>query len=85
MVDGAVFAFAEGTDPEVLVILEARRDADHPEGRWSYSVARMTSPGVEVRLGDPVVWSGLPYWNNPRSRDDAYGEAYLGLLKGPGE
>lgn len=85
VIDGAVFAFAEATDPEALLILEARRDPDHPEGRWFFSVARMTSPQAEIRLGESLVWTGLPYWSNPRSRDDPYSEAYLGLFEGPGE
>lgn len=78
VIDGAVFAFAEATDPEALLILEARRDESHPDGVWMFSVARMTSPQVEFRLGEKLLWTGLPYWNNPRSRDDAYVEAFEG-------
>ncbi len=77
--DGAVFAFVEATDPEVILILEARRAEAHPDGRWLFSLARMTSPGVEVRLGDRVVWSAPPYWKNPRSPIDSYVEAYEGV------
>ena len=83
VIDGAVFAFAETTDPEALLLLEARRDEAHPEGRWMFSVARMTSPKVEVRLGDELLWTGLPYWNNPRAKDDPYVEAYEGVFDGP--
>ncbi len=82
VLDGAVFAFAEATDPEALLILEARRDDSHPDGVWMFSVARMTSPQVEVRMGDRLLWTGLPYWNNPRSKEDAYVEAFEGVYQG---
>ena len=85
VIDGAVFAFAEATDPEALLILEARRDDAHPDGVWMFSIARMTSPQVEFRLGDRLVWTGLPYWNNPRSKQDSYVEAFEGVYAGKPE
>jgi hypothetical protein len=85
VIDGAVFAFAEATDPEALLILEARRDPSHPDGLWTFSFARMTSPQVEVRLGDRLLWTGLPYWNNARSEEDAYVEAFEGVYQGKEE
>ena len=85
VIDGAVFAFAEATDPEALLLLEARRDESHPDGVWMSSVARMTSPQVEVRLGDNLLWTGLPYWNNPRSKEDPYVEGYEGIFEGKPE
>jgi hypothetical protein len=81
-IDGAVFAFAEATDPEALLLLEARRDDAQPDGQWLFSFARMTSPQVEIRLDDRLVWTGLPYWNNARSKDDPYVEAYEGVYEG---
>lgn len=53
--DGTLFAFVMGTDPEVLLLLEAVER----EGRvvWQYALARATSYAVEVSLGDAVVWS----------------------------
>lgn len=81
VVDGAVFAFAEATDPEGLLILEDRRDDANPDGRWFFSFARMSSPQTEFRLGDALLWTGPPYWTNPRSREDPYSEAYLGLFE----
>jgi hypothetical protein len=85
VIDGAVFAFAEATDPEALLILEARRDDSHTDGVWMFSVARMTSPQVEFRLGDQLLWTGLPYWTNARSKEDPYVEAYEGVYEGKEE
>jgi len=54
-IDGAVFAFVQGTDPEAILLLEAV----HPDGRprWQYAFARATSGGLEARLDKPVVWA----------------------------
>ena len=56
--DGALFAFALGTDPEVALMIESRPD---PAGvpRWEYALAPMTS--FEVRAS----WKGNPVWSLP--------------------
>lgn len=59
--DGAVFAFVQGTDPEVLMLLEAVRQGDR--SRWQYGFARATSGGLEARLGGQVVWSAGKFAN----------------------
>jgi hypothetical protein len=60
--DGAMFAFVMGTDPEVVLLLEAVER----EGRavWQYAVARATAYAVEASLGDEVIWS-VPSGPNP--------------------
>ncbi len=54
-IDGGVFAFVQGTDPEAILLLEAVR----PNGRlhWQYACARATSAGLEARLDKTVVWA----------------------------
>jgi hypothetical protein len=54
-VDGAVFAFVKGTDPEVLLALEAVPGEGGPT--WQYAFVRQTSGGVEARLGDEILWT----------------------------
>jgi hypothetical protein len=50
IVDGAVFAFANGTNPEIGVLLEADSD------RWRYGILRMTSTAAKVTLdGNEIV------------------------------
>lgn len=58
--DGAVFALAFGTDPEVLVLLEARkgRAADEPD-QWFYAFAPATSAQVVGRVDGVEVWNNL--------------------------
>jgi hypothetical protein len=53
-IDGGVFAFVQGTDPEAVLMLEASR-AKRPF-YWQYAFARATSGGLEARLDKTVVW-----------------------------
>lgn len=70
--DGAVFAFANGTNPEVLVLIEAVGD-DLKNARWQYSLARLGSAELHVALDGQEVWkrertpgvvgrAADPYW-----------------------
>jgi hypothetical protein len=53
--DGGMFAFVMGTDPEVVLLLEAvEREG---QAVWQHSFARATAYAVEALLGDEVVWS----------------------------
>jgi hypothetical protein len=54
LLDGAVFAFVEGTDPETLLLLEAVRVSSGHQ--WQYAPARRTSGALELRYRDKVVW-----------------------------
>ena len=55
LLDGAVFAYVQGTDPEAVLVLEAVRASD--SFRWQYAFARATSGGLEARLGTKIVWT----------------------------
>jgi hypothetical protein len=52
--DGALFAFVQGTDPEVLLLMEDVVLDNRP--RWQYAFARATSGALEARLGEQLVW-----------------------------
>jgi hypothetical protein len=54
-IDGGVFAFVQGTDPEALLLLEAVRQSGRP--RWQYAFARATASGLEARLDKTIVWT----------------------------
>ncbi len=55
--DGALFCFALGTDPEVLLILGSRTGKDGPD--WQYAFAPMT--GFELKAS----WKGTAIWSKP--------------------
>jgi hypothetical protein len=55
LIDGALFAYVQGTDPEIVLILEAIGTAE--KAAWRFAFARATSGGLEVKRGDRVVWT----------------------------
>jgi hypothetical protein len=55
LVDGALFAFAQGTDPEILLLLEAR-GTDKESRNWQYAVARMNMGDLDLKHAGEVVW-----------------------------
>ncbi len=52
---GALFAFCQGTDPEIILAIEARPAGD--AFRWHYACAGFSDLVLHVRLGDREVWS----------------------------
>jgi hypothetical protein len=81
--DGAVFAFAMGTDPEALLLLEVvKAGADAKEGiKWQYAFARRTSGELEARLDGKTVWKASRF---PRQRDPRLPHFTLGTPIPPG-
>lgn len=59
VIDGGLFAFVEGTDPEVWLILEAVESQG--SRTWRFALARMNIDAIRVRRGESVVqaWEGL--------------------------
>lgn len=55
LIDGAVFVLAHGTNPELLVQIEAQGTAQSP--RWRYSLARLGSAEMHVLLDGREVWT----------------------------
>jgi hypothetical protein len=59
LLDGALFAFAQGTDPQSLLLLEARRNGSKSE--WMFAFARSASGALDARYRGQVVWSVPKY------------------------
>jgi hypothetical protein len=59
VVDGALFALVttEGTDPEVVLVLEAREEDD--KTRWEYACGRFGVVSMHVKRKDKEVWSSV--------------------------
>jgi hypothetical protein len=77
ILDGALFGFAETTDPELLLLIEAKRDEPAAEAVWHFAVAKMTSSPVILSLDEKELWSGTGYWRNSRTPQDPYVEAMI--------
>jgi hypothetical protein len=55
VLDGTIWAFVQGTNPEVLLLVESRPAHDHTS-RWNYAFAAMTSYPAEVKRNGKSVW-----------------------------
>lgn len=56
VIDGAIFAFVVGTDPELFLLLEARADRKGI-ARWHAGCARFTNAPLTVRREGREFWS----------------------------
>jgi hypothetical protein len=65
VVDGALFAIVSeaGTDPEVLLVIEAREVAG--KLRWEYALGRFSDCEIHVSLKGKEVFSSIPSETNP--------------------
>jgi hypothetical protein len=65
ILDGAVFAFVTtaGTDPEALLVVEARKAASSDGPLWHYAMTRFTDVELWVRYKGKVVFTAplIPY------------------------
>lgn len=55
IVDGAVFILANGTNPEIILLLEATQMKDAPPS-WSYALIRTGSAELHVEIDGVEVW-----------------------------
>ncbi len=72
--DGALFAFALGTEPEAVLMIESRPD---PAGdlRWEYALAPMTSFEVKAFWKGKQVWT-LPWRKASKDPTDPFYDMY---------
>jgi hypothetical protein len=69
LLDGALFAFVQGTDPEALLMLEAvPSGSGEKDFEWEFAFGRRTSGWLEARYGDRIIWKAEknPEWRDPK-------------------
>jgi hypothetical protein len=66
--DGALYAFVLGTDPELLLLLECDLAAAKPE--WRFGAARMNRYQIHLKRKGETVWKVDAIKDN--SPEDAY-------------
>jgi hypothetical protein len=71
--DGALFAFVQGTDPEVVLVLEATHHAG--ESRWQYALNRRTPAALEADLDGQRIWTVPRSWGAP---DEVWCHGHVG-------
>lgn len=71
VLDGAMFVFVQGTDPEIWLLIEARQtDKGH---QWQYAVARMNSVKFVVKHQRREVWRvEIMPWRNVYKHQEPY-------------
>ena len=57
--DGALFTFANGTDPQGLLQLEARKTGE--AYKWQYAFARLATGAVIAKLGEKEIYTAEKY------------------------
>jgi hypothetical protein len=69
VVDGALFALISdaGTDPEVLLVVEAREDKG--KLKWEYACGRFSDWELHIERKEKEVWSSVPGPDNPFAHD----------------
>ena len=73
IIDGAVFAFVDATDPELLLVIEARREDDQVS--WVYAPARSRHDHIRLYSKDKMIWEAprlAPPWSNIRDPSRPY-------------
>ena len=66
--DGALYAFVIGTDPELLLLIECDTAAARPE--WRFGVGRMNRDAIRLKRRGETVWEAAATRNH--SLTDAY-------------
>jgi hypothetical protein len=69
VVDGALFTLvsSDGTDPEVLLVIEAKNDGG--KLRWEYACGRFSDRSLYVQRNEKEVWSSVLGGTNTRKHD----------------
>lgn len=75
LVDGALFAFVTSTDPEALLMIEARRNQPSAgDPAWEYAICRFTDLSLTVRRQGKEVFHAplIPYDADRQDPRDRY-------------
>jgi hypothetical protein len=73
--DGAIFSFASGTNPQVLLVIEARQAAG--KSTWKYGLVQLTGEEVVAQLDGQEVWKREGA--NPPAVRASYVNGYVSL------
>ena len=73
VLDGALFALVEGTDPEAFLMIEARATA-REQYEWQYAFARMNSCLLRLHRAEELLWEApeIPLRDTFDRPDKAY-------------
>lgn len=75
VIDGAVFVFAQGTNPEAILTLETYRDGDSTAFRYVFTPSTIYQ--VQAFLGDELVWDKPRYMRYGTQKGPYYAYPYI--------
>jgi len=81
---GGVYVFCQGTDTEVILLIEAHNiseSAERPEFEWRYAVAPFTDYQARVKFDKDEVWVSPPGQLNENGKPHYW--SYLGPMPKP--
>lgn len=64
IIDGAMFAMVHGTDPELIILVELRRNEKTKQEEYFYALAPMTSFELKVSRKGEQIWHKPPMASN---------------------
>ncbi len=71
VLDGSLFVFVQGTDPEVFLMIEARKAGD--QWQWQYGLARMNSVKFVATYLNKEVWrTEIWPWGKVKNHREVY-------------
>jgi len=76
--DGALYAFVIGTDPELMLLLECDTAAEKPE--WRFGVGRMNRDVIRLKRKGETIWEVAAL--KDKSIDAVYRFIEIGLARG---
>jgi hypothetical protein len=76
VMDGAIFLYANGTNPEILLMIEARRQGDAPP-KWSFAAAPLGKASLYLNIGSREVWNCPDDSEHHPTADEPYYVAHL--------
>ena len=82
LLDGGLFTLANGTNPEIMVFVEARRDPkDAAKAVWQFAVGRLAHAELHLQFDGKAVFEA-PRGNSVAGQNRPY---WLGMLVLPSE
>jgi hypothetical protein len=57
VLDGALFTYVTGTDPEFMLVIEARPTAEEDKPLWHFAAGRFTDLTLKLRHKEVVLWT----------------------------
>ena len=80
ILDGGLFVFAHGGNPEVVLVIEARETEE--KETWMYAFSRVAYAELRIKLDDTEIWKVPQLKGNDVGPNDPYWLSWLAIPPG---